>query len=299
MDHFPKIKPEAIVSAIQIHSVADPDGLHVVLEGDDDVTLLKRLFKACGWVRWHDANGRPNVFRVHRLCQSNRMSGVLFVADADWHRRLGALEECENVAYTDRNDMECTVLAVDPVLQRHQGRFVSAARANAFLTKAGHDSLFSAAVERASRLGVYRFINHRDKLSLAFKNRKPCTELPYDTFLSEGEDMAWNDGAFREWLAGRNCDMTSEVARLFKAHEAIGGLEDEPLDWCQGHDLLAIHAVLHSRISGTPCDVEVAGRQLEDLVRRQVSPGLVREADVIRRLEVFVGCELLDDEGAA
>jgi hypothetical protein len=39
-------------------------------------------------------------------------------------------------------------------------------------------------------------------------------------------------------------------------------------------------------------------RQLEDLVRRNVEPARVRAADVIRRLEAFVGWELRSGAGA-
>jgi hypothetical protein len=300
MDLFPKIKPEALVSTIEIHVATKPHWLHVVLEGDDDATLLKRLFKPCDtFVRWHVANGRPNVFRVHRLCKSRGIGRVLFVADADWHRRLGALEELEDVAYTDRNDMECTVLSIDPVLERHQGDFVSTHQAEAFLAEVGHESLFDTAVELASHMGLYRFINHRDKLNLAFKSPRPCTEPPYDSFLGGGGGVAWDDSAFRKWFAARNQDRPAEVVALFKAVDAVGELDEDRLDWCQGHDLIAIHAVLHSRIAGVPCDIEVAGRQLEELLRCESTPSVVRRADVIRRLELFVGRQIGDDEGVA
>jgi len=297
MDQFPKTAPEAIVSAIQFHAVAMPNGLHVIVEGDDDVAFFKRLFRECDrTIRWHNACGRPNVFRVHRLCGERKISRVFFVVDADWHRRLGTIEEWGNVAYTDRNDMECTVLSLDPVLERLQGVFVSHAQANAFLVRCGRESLFRAVVDRAARIGRYRFINHRDKLNLAFKNPKPCTEPPYDAFLTNDCDIAWDDEAFRTWVAARNCGNPGGVASLFQSSDELSEPGDDLLDWCQGHDLLAIHAVLHSRLAGTPYDSECAGRQLEGVVRDNAIPSRTRNAIVFQRLEGFLGWRLPSEE---
>lgn len=303
MDIFPKIPPTATFSQIQITQAADPKGLHVVLEGRDDKEFLERLFLGNRkqivpvQVRWVDACGRPNCMKVHQLCLESGTKRVLCVVDADFDRKLNAIQTFDALAYTDRNDMECTVLAVDPVLERVQDNYGNKESVRHLLDAAGHSSLFALAVDRASQVGKYRFVDKRDKLSLRFKNPKPDTDPPYESFLRTDNSLSWDEHAFRDWLSQRNPDAAAKLTRLFEEVERLPQAGEEKLDWCQGHDLIALHAVIHNRIVASEGGKKTDGRGLEDFVRRNVEPSRVRAAEVIRRIEVFVGWELLSHSG--
>jgi hypothetical protein len=305
MDIFPKIPPGATFSQIEIVQAANPDSLHVICEGADDRDFLEGLFlgstekASAGRVKWVIGHGRPYCLKIHRLCVERGKQRVLFVVDADYDRKLNVLQPLEAVAYTDRNDMECTVLAIDPVLDRLQEQYAGKETVQRLLDATGHSSVFALAVDRASRMGRYRFIDKRDKLSLRFKNPKPDVEPPYDTFLLLDAKFSWNDTAFREWLLQRNQNAGLEVAKLFERVDQLPQTEEDNLDWCQGHDLIALHAVIHNHIIAKVGGETIDSRRLEGLVRRNVEPSRVRAAEVIRRLEAFVGWELLSCTGAA
>jgi len=304
MDIFPKIPPTATFSQIEINQAAHPKGLHIVLEGKDDIEFLRGLFLGNSKqtlpvrVDWVNACGRPSCMKVHQLCLERGTQRVLFVVDADFDRKLNMLQSFKAVAYTDRNDMECTVLAVDPVLERVQEEYGNKEAVRQLLDAAGHLSLFALAVDRASRIGKYRFVDKRDKLSLRFKNSKPDTDPPYELFLRSDDGLTWDEHAFRAWLSQRNHDAAAKVSQLFDAMDRLPQGEEEKLDWCQGHDLIALHAVIHNRLVATAGGTKTDGRRLEDFVRRNVEPSRVRAAEVIRRIEVFVGWELLSRSGA-
>jgi hypothetical protein len=303
MDIFPKIPPTATFSQIEITQAADPKGLHIVLEGRDDIDFLKGLFlNNCKHtvpvqVHWVNACGRPYCMKVHQLCLERGTGRVLFVVDADFDRKLNVLQTFDALAYTDRNDMECTVLAVDPVLERVQDEYEDKESVSHLLDMAGHSSLFSLAVDRASHIGKHRFVDKRDKLSLRFKNPKPDTDPPYESFLRADKSLSWDEDAFRDWLSQRNPEAAAKVARLFEEVEQLQQADEEKLDWCQGHDLIALHAVIHNRIVAAAGGNKTDGRRLEDFVRRNVEPSRVRAAQVIQRIEVFVGWELLSRSG--
>jgi hypothetical protein len=300
MDIFPKIPATSTFSQIEITQAADPQILHIILEGEDDVDFLRGLFFRDSSLRdpklnspkWVNAYGRPNCMRVHELCVKRGTQGVLFVVDADFDRKLNSLKLSEAVAYTDRNDMECTVLAVDPILERVQEQYHNKTVVQELLDIAGHSSLFTLAVDRASQLGRYRFVDKRDKLSIRFKNPKPDIAPPYESFLSKDNSFSWDDIAFREWVTRRNPDKNESVCRLFEAVDRLPQPDDDKLDWCQGHDLISLHAVVHNRVIAQAGGEALDGRALEEFVRRNVEPSRVRAAEVIRRIEVFVGWEL-------
>ena len=304
MDIFPKIPPGATFSQIEIVQAVNPDTLHVVCEGADDIDFLQELFLAAadrasdGRVKWVIGHGRPYCMKIHRLCLERGKKRVLFVVDADYDRKLNVLQPFEAVAYTDRNDMECTVLAVDPVLDRLQDQYAAKEASQRLLEATGHSSVFALAVDRASRMGRYRFVDKREKLSLRFKNPKPDVEPPYESFVSPDDKVSWNDSALRAWLLERNQDAPLKVAKLFEEVDQLPNSEEDKLDWCQGHDLIGFHAVIHNRMVAIVGGEVIDIRQLEDLVRRNVEPARVRAADVIRRLEAFVVWELRSGAGA-
>lgn len=303
MDIFPKIPPKATFSQIEFTQAANPKGLHIVLEGKDDIDFLKGLFLGDAkqtvpvQVTWVNACGRPNCMKVHQLCLERGTGRVLFVVDADFDRKLNVLQSFEAVAYTDRNDMECTVLAVDPVLERVHEQYENKEAVHRLLDRAGYSSLFKLAVDRASQMGIYRFVDKRDRLSLRFKNAKPHTEPPYESFLRNDDVLSWDEHTFRLWLTQRNQDAAANISRLFDEVDRLPQAEGDKLDWCQGHDLIALHAVIHNRMVAAAGGKATDGRRLEDFVKRNVEPSRVRAAEVIRRIEVFVGWELLNRSG--
>jgi len=297
MDLFPKVPHTVTFSQIQMNQVARGDCLHVVFEGDDDKTLAKRMFRDCeSPVHWIVGHGRVNCLRIHGLCKQRKVPRVLVVVDSDYGRKLNTLEDPHLVAYTDLNDMECTVLAVDPVVERHQEEFVDRNRVRECLSRCGYDSLFSVVVERAARLGAYRFVNQRDKRSLRFRNPKPPGDLPYAEFIDIAPEFSWRDEVFREWFAARNCDKSEDVAALFDAVDGLSMNTDDHLEWCQGHDLLALYAVIHSRLNVESGGHPREGKDLEVFVRERLSPVRLKSTEVFRRVEAFLGWELPSDQ---
>lgn len=90
-----------------------------------------------------------------------------------------------------------------------------------------------------------------------------------------------------------------KVAKLFEGVDQLPTADGDELDWCQGHDLIGFHAVIHNRMVAKVGGTVMDSRQLEGLVRKNVEPSRVRVAEVIRRLEAFVGWELLSRAGTA
>ena len=297
-----KPTPKGVYSSLRMARVSDAHTPFLICEGITDQKVLRALIASLRTdlrPRLFPGYGKINALRVEKLCRSlGGVSPVAFVVDADYDRHVGQSHQSPTVFYTDANDMECTMLMVDDILERWRDRenLVPSAVLNKVLSETGCGTWHEFIVDRASRMGQYRLVDRQQKLGLSFRSREAGgpTDPPWGEFL-EPPTFTWNDARFRDWLLVQNTepeDRREVVDRLFSVFECI---RDAPrgLDLCRGHDLLQVLSVVVNYLApkGWP---QYEPTQLEEMLRMVVDlnklGGTAMWKSVNRFAEVEVTC---------
>ncbi|MFF2086998.1 hypothetical protein ACFVVM_24760 [Nocardia sp. NPDC058176] len=142
----------------------------LVVEGDDDVLLLKRHKSDAVYI-FQPKGGRPGVLELAALVEDRRLKRVIFLVDADYDHLLnpvgvypdnvvlsGSHDIFMDIAYSDSNSLEWVIEVLARHSQRKTGANLSAA------------SLRADAMLLAARVSLFRIINERHGLQLTFRD---------------------------------------------------------------------------------------------------------------------------------
>jgi len=278
MNAFARPDAKATYTSFRFVREAHPRELFVVVEGDTDRNLLaSKVFRQHPKAQILVAGNKINALRVERLSRELiSLAPVIFVVDADYDRHMGKSEQSDVVVYTDANDMECTILSIDDVLERTEHELMPRSVISQLLTDTGYRTLRDLVISRAAHVGRYRLTNATRELGLSFK------DLPYSVVF-EPPRFSWCDSVFRDWMRDKNAAQASRVDQLFAAvDETAWGGDD--LNVCRGHDLLEVLSIIQKHFApahGYNC---WESRLLESILRVAVDESRLRATRMVQRL---------------
>ena len=288
-------KPEAVYSWLKMARVSDPHNPFLVCEGITDQKILRALIaklRSDNRPKLFPGYGKLTALSVEKLCRKHGdVSPVAFVVDADYDRHVNQSRESPTVFYTDGNDMECTLLMVDDILERWRDHenLVPSLVLNEVLSDTRCETWYDFVVDRASYMGQYRLLDRQLKLHLSFRSKSNgvLEDPPWEEFL-EPPSFAWNDARFRDWLALQNTQSEEKQEGVRKLFAAFDGLGDVPrgVTLCRGHDLLHVLCIVVNYLApdGWP---RYNPSQLEEMLRMVVDLNKLGGTQMWREVDRF------------
>src|SRR5260221_4475516 len=223
------LNANTIAVTIQMLRTSDRQRRFLLVEGDVDVRLLKRLVDptAC---HVQICYNRANVIRVVAIVDGRQFIGHLGVIDRDFADMLNETFDTENIVMTDHNDIEMTIYQSD-VFDRFISEYANAEKVRA-VENAKQLPLREILVSSASTLGTLRYLSRSlgwnldfEGMTVRFIDRDVQVDLPRQV----------------EHLRGRSRRTTmpnlDDVMQLF--NDARRRFADRCLHSC-GHDICEI-----------------------------------------------------------
>ena len=235
--------PQSFYSELSMYRVASPKLPFVVVEGETDRNLLEnKLSIRRPRAEVHVAGNKKTALKVNDLARARQnLNPIVFVLDADFDRFTGRDRQSETVVYTDANDMECTILSVDNVIDRIEPELLPRHVIGEILATASFASLKDLVIDCAWEIGKYRAINDKDNLSLSFRFPEGIGYI--DFYQLPG--FRWRDDAFRTWVRNNPRNLPQKVDKLFTEVDGTAWSNDK-IHLCRGHDVVEILAMIQN-----------------------------------------------------
>ena len=245
-------------------------GSFLVVEGATDVRFFQNLTneKDCNIV---DALGKERAVATVEVIDQRKVTGVVAIVDADFERLDTIPDKSSNILLTDTHDLE-TMMLQSPALEKLLAEFGSIEK----LTTLAED-IRMLLIRGATLLGFLRFISHRDKLNLRFK------ELSFERFVDKNTlgldivEMAKTVKNHSQKPGINIGDITSQIENL----------RDQPHDPWQvscGHDVISILSIGLRKLIGTQQPNEVKPELLEMCLRLSYDRGFFATTKLFEHL---------------
>lgn len=173
---------DSIAVSIQMLRIAYTGHSFLLVEGDVDARLLKRLVDptAC---HVQVCYNRANVIRVVAILDGRQFVGHLGVIDRDFADMLNETFETENIVMTDENDIEMTIYQSD-VFERFITEYANSDKVRA-VENAEQLPLREILVRSASTIGTLRYLSRSlgwnlnfEGMTVRFVERDVQVDLP-------------------------------------------------------------------------------------------------------------------------
>jgi hypothetical protein len=204
-------------------------GTICIVEGDDDSKLFKSLFDY-RYCRITIAFGWANATAALAILETEKISGVICIIDADLNRFDAKNSHSANLFWSDFHDLEIDLIhsdAFDKVVAEHCDDAVLGYTS---------DSLRNRLMNVAAPLGYMRLISHRMKLALKFSS------LTLSHFIDE-DTLEVNHAAMIKAVKDKSQRPDLDHDKLVtELTSAMSGLHDLRLI-CRGHDVTEILSI--------------------------------------------------------
>lgn len=223
-----------IFAQIQMLRTADQRAI-VLLESDADCGALDPHITD-QTARTLPTWSKTALLRAIALVDQHRVEHVVGLADRDFDGVLFAEAESELVIYTDRYDLDATIILSGDILQRLLSSFADRAKLQAHLKRLGNSST-DVIVNMAGPIGYGRYVSIRDRLEVRFE------DFPVNA-CAEGSEGSTGISALSDVAISRSkqptCDGVELARRIRAGLKRAGNLQQ----YCSGHDLAAVIAHL-------------------------------------------------------
>ncbi len=191
--------------------------------------------------------GKPNVLgTLDWLISRNQAQNIVALADKDYDEILARLRQFPQLVYTDKNDLEVTLLrcpssAVAPAMERILSESVDSGKLRSFEAGAGH-SVVEHLRQMAANYGVLRLINEQLQSGVNF-DRLPIRN---NNFLDH-KTLQQNQTALQSVFvdaanqAGKVQITAVDLAGKIELYQTSGLFSGWAL--VQGHDLIQLLAI--------------------------------------------------------
>lgn len=249
--------PEIIVTEIRMMS-STFNGIHFLLEGDDDSRFWKPRLSKCT-VTTVTCEGKPNIIGAAALVNELGLTAVAGVYDPDFERLLGVIHSPNILVPTDGNDLEVT-LVVSGALKFVLHEYADEKLVEDFENQAGM-SVIDYLESVSAEFGRLRFLNNRLDHKVNFDRLSPYR------FVSVADWSLDRAGLHAEYAALSSTDPHA-------LRDAIAAHCPPTVSWgySQGHDCLRI---------------------LTQGLKQRIGRRQVKERDVVRILRTAYSAEML------
>lgn len=232
-------KTPAVLSSEILIKNAGHQGYFILLEGDFDQRFWgNRLTQN---LRLINCTGKPHVLgTLELLTRQNKAENIVALVDKDYDEILSRLASHQNLVYTDKNDLEVTLLNCPSdtfvtVVNRILDEYVDKTKRDNFEKRIGH-SVIEHIRKVAADYGVLRLINEKLQLCISFDKE---IKIQNDKFLDK-KDIILHKNVLHDYFieaAARSVDLLTEI----QLHRESGLFSGWQL--VQGHDLMQLLAI--------------------------------------------------------
>jgi len=202
----------------------------VLLESDSDCAALdSHILK--NNARTLPTWSKSALLRAMTLVEERRIKQIVGLADRDFDGVLFAVRSMDSLIYTDRYDLDATILLTGNVLERLLASFADRDSLSSHLASSG-TSAADAVIEMAGPVGYGRYVSIRDRLEVRFNDFPVHACVDRDTGTVSLSLLA---GVAVSRSRQPACERV-EFARLIRdGLKRAGNLGQ----YCSGHDLAA------------------------------------------------------------
>lgn len=247
-------------------------GVVLVVEGDNDCRFFQAFIKGDEACCCLVSNGKENALGVADKIAEATLDGVLVVVDADFDRLLGRAVP-EHVVMTDYHDMEAMI-----IMSGAWRRFLIEVASDQKLRKLFGRDRFAASrrelLRVASFLGVMRYLNDRDGLSLCFDS------LKYRKIV-DPHSLGHNPEAISDVLVSRSKGTSASRDGLRLSAKEVD-VEEAMGEYCCAEDLVGIVAVALRARWGTRSAANAAPDFLACILRASFSEADFRQTHLYK-----------------
>lgn len=287
MNQIPK-NPRALTSEIHLKS-QDYDGWFILLEGRFDKKFFDSRINQSN-LKPIDCAGRQNLLdTLDLLTPASTTQNIIALADKDYDKILDRLKKYPQLIYTDKNDLEVTLLhcpsiGVSIALERILEESVDEDKIISFNQSAGHSVVENIRLI-ASNYGVLRLINEELKCCVKFEELSIINKTFFNHLHLKQDEYALKNYFINAANEIGNTNITMEDLNTNINKYKTNGLF-QGWDLVQGHDLMLL---LSTSINSNKLRKETGHRQAsEDSLARDLCLMIhkehLRATDMFQRL---------------
>jgi hypothetical protein len=243
---------------------------YLILEGPSDCQALDPHINEARAISF-PAHAKSVALRAMEVIKQQNVERVVAVVDRDWTGILNADPAVPDVIYTERYDLEATIIFTGEILQR----LISSVSDRATREADNVPSLGSAAarvIEISGVVGTLRLVSARDRLGIA------CDGFPVHEVLTEHAESV-DISRLAAIAVARSKHAAIDVSALIAVIERESENEMERAELCNGHDLAMTIATLTKRWGGNASKGSV-----EQAVRTAFSCSELKTTALYRRV---------------
>ncbi len=245
--------PNKVLNAIGMKLNANSDVVIVLVEGDTDKRLFKKIFDASK-VSIEITFGKQNLLDVTDLLHQNKLGrevSFFAIKDSDFDR-INQKKEVKNLYLTDFSDIE-TMILISPVLDSILSEYGQE-------NKIEGKNILQILLNEAKLLGSLKLINEREGLNLKF------TDLNFSKFLNKSNLKIDIDKMIKTVLDNsKRQDLKVEDFKPKVEH--ILAQNHDLLQLCNGHDLIQLLSIALTKLIGSKDQKDVKIETLESSLR--------------------------------
>ena len=203
---------------------------YVLVEGETDRTFYSALLGAIPHIQFRALNGWENVSNTINLAMKASFSHVLGIIDRDYHAIANdGIEEHTQLAFTDSNDIEMMLITSSAY-----DKFLKVCGSNAKVDS--YQDIRAPVLTAAFPLGILRALSLLNGYNLYFDGIACKDFITKDDLLTNIDTLI--EKVFqRTRSSGTKVTVSNEDAkRQIIDMQTLGN----PLDFCNGHDVLDI-----------------------------------------------------------
>lgn len=239
-------KTPAVLSSEILLKSSGYAGWFILLEGDFDQRFWTSRLNTLN-LKLINCVGKPNVLgTLDWLILRNQAQKIVALVDKDYDEVLGRLRQLSQLAYTDENDLEVTLLrcpssAVKPAIEIILSESVDSGKLRSFEERAGH-SVVEHLRRMAMNYGVLRLINEQLQSGVNF-DQLPIRHNRFLDHTTLHQNQTALQGAFVDIVnqVGHVQLTVDELLKKIDLHRISGRFSVWAL--VQGHDLMQLLAI--------------------------------------------------------
>lgn len=243
----------------------------VVLEGRSDVRLFRSILKS-DHIKLESMDGKAPLLSVMKDMNTEFPGRIIGICDSDHDRVLENHLEYEGVSVyvTDWHDAEIMMVNSPALL----GFIQEYSKPDTY--EEAKTKLFESVLDAAYTIGVFRYLNNKEKLKINFKG------LNFNDFLSiHVLDVEVNAEVLADSLVERSPSATPVVNKEYLL-SFLRGFDKSvcPLQMCCGHDVSNIIAMIYRQ-------GEVSFEKNMDVNKVEISLRLAYQEDFFQETELY------------
>ena len=202
-------------------------------------------------------DGKENLIATHEILRDFGFPGFICIADSNCDKLQGCTLSESDFIYTDHHDLEMMIFN-SPAINDVINAYANPERLIAFAENTGAtiiESLQGACLE----IGYLRWLSIREDLQLDFKN------LRYSRFLNKPTLRVHLENLIISVL-NNSSRQDLDIANICDQIEQLKQITADPLDICNGHDLIELLKIAFSRSIGNH------SRQSMESIERSLIP---------------------------